>query len=36
LPDYETFKIIFESFGEAVNNLVYNGSNTKEKKINLP
>ena len=36
LPDYETFKIIFESFGEAVNNLVYSGSHTNEKKINSP
>ena len=36
LPDYETFKIIFESFGEAVNNLVYNGSNINEKKIDSP
>ena len=36
LPDYETFKIIFESFGAAVNNLVYSGSHTNEKKINSP
>jgi len=36
LPDYETFKIIFESFGEAVNNLVYSGSQTNGKKINSP
>ena len=28
LPDYETFKILFDSFGSAVNNLVYIDSNT--------
>ena len=36
LSDFETFKITFVSFCEAVNNLVYNGSNTNEKKINSP
>ena len=33
LPDYETFRIIFDSFGLAVNNLVYMGSNTNASKI---
>ncbi|XP_065062453.1 uncharacterized protein LOC135689233 [Rhopilema esculentum] len=33
LPDYETFKIILESFGPAVNNLIYVGSNTNASKI---
>ena len=26
LPDYETFKIIFDSFGPALNNLIYHGT----------
>jgi len=33
LPDYETFRIILESFGPAVDNLVYIGSNTNASKI---
>ena len=33
LPDYETFKIIFESFGAAVYSLVYIGSNTNAGKL---
>ena len=33
LPDYETFRIILESFGPAVDNLVYIGSNTSASKI---
>ena len=33
LPDYETFEIILESFGPAVNNLIYVGSNTNASKI---
>ena len=36
LPDYETFKILFDSFGSAVNNLVYIDSNTNRNKINSP
>ena len=33
LSDYETFAIIFESFGSAVDKLVYIGSNTNASKI---
>ncbi len=33
LPDYETFKIIFDSFGSAVNNLIYVGSDTNANKL---
>ena len=34
LPDYETLKILFNSFGSAVNDLVYIDSNTNRNKIN--
>ena len=33
LPDYETFRIIFESFGKAVYSLVYIGTNTNVGKL---
>eukprot|EP00112_Aurelia_sp_Birch-Aquarium-sp1_P002126 Seg1231.5 transcript_id=Seg1231.5/GoldUCD/mRNA.D3Y31 product="hypothetical protein" protein_id=Seg1231.5/GoldUCD/D3Y31 len=36
LPDYETFKIIYDSFGSAVKNLIYVGSDTNANKINSP
>ena len=36
LPDYEKFKILFNSFGSAVNNLVYIDSNTNRNKSNSP
>ena len=36
LPDYETFKILLNSFGSAVYNLVYIDSNTNRNKINSP
>ena len=34
--NYETFKLIFDSFGPAVNNLIYHGTNANPANINSP
>ena len=36
LPDYETFKIVFDSFGPAVDALIYHNSNTNIEKLQSP
>ena len=33
IPDYTTFEIVFQSFGSAVNSLVYIGTNTNSAKL---
>ena len=35
LPDYATFKIVFDSFGPAVGSLIYHNSNTNIEKLQL-